>query len=98
MTDNPIEITPKAAEEIKSILTKKGIPPDYFLRVGVRGGGGCGGASFFLGFDKQKDGDDCYTIEGIKVLIEKRQLLYLIGVKLDFEERKDERGFVFEKK
>lgn len=95
--DNPIEITPRAVEEIKNILTKKGIPPDYSLRIGVKGGSGCGGASFFLGFDKPKEGDECYTVEGINILIEKRQLLYVIGVKLDFEERKDERGFVFEK-
>ena len=47
----PIEITPKAELEIKHIMATKNIPLDYFLRVGVKGGG-CGGMAFALGFDK----------------------------------------------
>ncbi|GAB4332294.1 MAG: hypothetical protein OHK0038_07910 [Flammeovirgaceae bacterium] len=95
---NPIEITKKAAEEIKYIMNHKGIPDGYCLRIGVRGGGGCGGASYFLGFDKKKDTDEVYNIEGIEVLLEKKQLMYLLDLKLDFQERETEKGFVFEKK
>ncbi len=52
----PIEITPKAALEIKHIMATKNIPLDYFLRVGVKGGG-CGGMAYALGFDKLKPED-----------------------------------------
>jgi iron-sulfur cluster assembly protein len=95
---NPIEITPKASEEIKNIMSNKGIPKDYALRIGVKGGGGCGGASYFLGFDKKKETDEVYNIEGIEILLEKRQLMYLLDLKLDFEDRETERGFTFDKK
>jgi iron-sulfur cluster assembly protein len=95
---NPIEITPKAVAEIQNIMSTKGIPKEYALRIGVKGGGGCGGASYFLGFDKKKENDEVYTIEGIEVLLEKRQLMYLLDLKLDFEERETERGFMFDKR
>ncbi|MFY7789257.1 MAG: HesB/IscA family protein [Thermoflexibacteraceae bacterium] len=91
----PITITPKAAEEIRHILHHKNIPAEYALRVVVQGGGGCGGAKFRLGFDKAKEQDEVYEYEGIKVVYEKRQLLYLLGLEIDFEERANERGFVF---
>lgn len=49
----PINITPKALEEIKTIISTKNIPLEYALRVGVKGGG-CGGVSYALGFDLKK--------------------------------------------
>ena len=67
----PVEITPKAASEIKHILATKNIPEDYFLRVGVKGGG-CGGMSYSLGFDKAKPEDQQFDVQGIPVLIEKK--------------------------
>lgn len=95
---NPITITDRAAEEIKKILTQKKVPEGYFLRIGVKGGGGCGGAAYTLGFDKEKDTDMSYMTKEITVLIEKRQMLFLIDLEVDFEDRRDERGFVFNKK
>ncbi|MBM3168322.1 MAG: iron-sulfur cluster assembly accessory protein [Bacteroidetes bacterium] len=91
---NPIEITPKAEEEIKHIMAHKNIPEDYFLRVGVKGGG-CGGMSFALGFDKKKPEDQQYQVQGISVLIEKKHLMFLMGLQLDFYEGQEERGFTF---
>ncbi|WP_044201775.1 iron-sulfur cluster assembly accessory protein [Flammeovirga sp. OC4] len=96
--ENPISITDRAAEEIKNILTQKKVPEGYFLRIGVKGGGGCGGAAFTLGFDKEKETDMSYTTKGISVVIEKRQMMFLIDLEVDFEDRRDERGFVFNKK
>ncbi|KXX72303.1 iron-sulfur cluster assembly accessory protein [Flammeovirga sp. SJP92] len=96
--ENPITITDRAAEEIKNILTQKKVPEGYFLRIGVKGGGGCGGATFTLGFDKEKETDMSYTTKGISVVIEKRQMMFLIDLEVDFEDRRDERGFVFNKK
>ncbi|MCU0392314.1 MAG: iron-sulfur cluster assembly accessory protein [Thermoflexibacter sp.] len=91
----PIRITNKAAQEIKYIMAHKNIPQGYGLRVLVQGGGGCGGAKFRLGFDKLKEGDMQYITEDIPVYYEKKQLMYLMGLEIDFEERTDARGFVF---
>lgn len=90
----PINITEKAEEEIKNIMTHKNIPADYSLRVGVKGGG-CGGMSYALGFDKPKEGDENMEISGIPVLIEKRHVMFLMGMQIDFFEGEDARGFTF---
>jgi iron-sulfur cluster assembly protein len=90
----PIEITPEAEREIKHIMANKNIPEDYFLRVGVKGGG-CGGMSFALGFDKKKAEDEAYVLQDIPVVIEKKHLMFLMGLQLDFFEGDEARGFTF---
>lgn len=97
-TITPITLTPKAAEEIRYIMQNKNIPSEYGLRILVQGGGGCGGASFRLGFDKLKEGDLHYNFLDIPIFYEKRQMLFLIGLEIDFEERQTEKGFVFNMK
>lgn len=93
-TDNPVKIRSKAAREVKKILAKKGIPDDYSLRIGIKGAG-CSGMGFLLGFDKKKDFDLEYMIEGIPVLIDKRHTMYVIGLEVDFYEGAEARGFTF---
>ncbi len=90
----PIKITSKAEEEIRHIMATKNIPEDYFLRVGVKGGG-CGGMSYALGFDKPKEEDEELEIAGIPVLIEKKHFMFLMGMNIDFYEGEDARGFTF---
>jgi len=96
MFDNfqPITITEKAAIEIKKIMTTKGIPVEYALRVGVKGGG-CG-VTLIVGFDKKKESDLVYTINTIPVLIDKKHTMYLIGKQVDFVETEQGRGFAFQ--
>lgn len=89
----PISITPKAAIEIKKIMATKGIPPEYGLRVGVRGGG-CG-VSLMVGFDKKKESDTQFIINDIPVYIDKKHTMYLIGKQVDFVETEQGRGFSF---
>lgn len=91
----PVGLTPKAAEEVRKIMEAKKVPQGYSLRVGVRGGGGCGGATLIIGFDKKKETDLAYTIDTIPVLVDKRHTLYLIGKQVDFYEGSDARGFLF---
>lgn len=74
--------------------TKK-IPPGYGLRVGIRGGSGCGGHQLILGFDKPKDTDITYSQQGIQLLVDKKHVLYVIGKEVDFYEGGDAKGFVF---
>ncbi|MFY0688885.1 MAG: iron-sulfur cluster assembly accessory protein [Cyclobacteriaceae bacterium] len=90
----PVSITPKAIEEIKVILEKKGIPDDYGLRIGVKGGQGCAGVNFTLGFDKVSTTDLTYIIDDVPVYIKKAELMYLIDKQVDFYEGSDARGFV----
>ena len=56
MFDNihPITISNRASEEIHKIIQNKGIPPDYGLRVGIKGGG-CSGIALMIGIDKKKE-------------------------------------------
>jgi iron-sulfur cluster assembly protein len=89
----PVTLTPKAAEEVRKIMQTKNIPADYGLRVGVRGGG-CG-VSLLIGFDKKKENDQSYTIEGIPVLVDKRHIMYVVGKEIDFYEGDEGRGFMF---
>lgn len=90
----PVELSEKAVQEVKAIMQSKNIPEGYGLRIGMKGGG-CGGMSFILGFDKQKEGDLAYEVEGIPVLVEKRHTMYLVGMMVDFHEGADARGFMF---
>lgn len=95
MTIEPVSLTEKAIEEVKHIMQNKSIPEGYGLRIGVKGGAGCSGLGYMLGFDKPKDGDITYSIDGITVHVEKRQTMYLVGLEVDFYEGSDARGFTF---
>ncbi len=90
-----IQITPKAAEEVKRIRAENNIPESYGLRVGVKGGG-CSGLSYVLGFDeKPSEGDKALEIEGITVFIDPKSLAYLSGTYLDYTDGLNGKGFVF---
>lgn len=91
--NEPVQITSKAQEEIKNIMDNKKVPDGYGLRVGVKGGG-CG-VSFVLGFDKPKENDLRYDVNGIPVYVQKKEIMFLIGKEVDFYEGADARGFVF---
>lgn len=90
----PVTLSKRAAEEVKKIMNTKNIPSGYGLRVGIRGSG-CGGASMIIGFDKKKEADLSYQVDGINVLVDKRHTLYVIGKEVDFYEGADKRGFMF---
>ena len=91
----PIKITSRAVEEILNILEAKGITKEYSLRVSVKSGHGCSGINFTLGFDKIKELDTVTMISGIKVLIQKSEIMFIMGQEIDFHEGIDTRGFIF---
>jgi iron-sulfur cluster assembly protein len=96
MFDNihPVRISSRACDEIHHIMKTKGIPADYGLRVGIRGGG-CGGMSLIIGFDKKKETDLSYEVNGIPVYVDKKHAMYLIGKEVDFLDDTEARGFTF---
>ncbi|MCG8386903.1 MAG: iron-sulfur cluster assembly accessory protein [Cytophagales bacterium] len=93
----PITLSEKAIAEVKHIMLNKNIPGGYGLRVGVKGGGGCGGFNYILGFDTQKENDIDFEIGGIPIFVEKKHTMYLLGIEVDFYEGADARGFTFVK-
>ena len=92
----PISLSRKAIEEVKQTLTQKNIPSGYGLRVGVQGAG-CAGVSYILGFDQKSEKDMEYDLEGIPVYVAKKDIMYLLGMEVDFYEGNDARGFTFVK-
>jgi iron-sulfur cluster assembly protein len=84
-----------ARTEILKSLDSPQIPAGYALRVGLKGGA-CA-ATYLLGLDKATENDELYEVEGVKVLIDKRHLMYLIGVKIDFAETEQGLGFTIVK-
>jgi iron-sulfur cluster assembly protein len=89
----PVTISARASEEILKIMQTKNIPADYGLRVGVKGGG-CG-VSLLIGFDRKKDSDLDYIINGILVYVDKKHTMYVLGKEIDFYESEETRGFMF---
>ena len=90
-----IVLTPSAIKEVKRLIAKQDESDDLMLRIGVKGGG-CSGMSYVLGFDKERDYDQQYEIDGIPVFIDKRHGLYLMGTTVDYHDGLNARGFTFE--
>jgi len=67
-----------------------------FIRVGVQGGG-CSGLMYQLTFDNEmKEDDKEFFDNNIKVVVDKKSFLYLIGTTLDFSGGLNGKGFVFQ--
>jgi iron-sulfur cluster assembly protein len=90
-----ISLTPRAIQEIRRIITEQKLPESTALRVGVKGGG-CSGLMYDLIFDDQmKEGDKVFEDNGVKVVVDKKSLLYLLGTTLDFSGGLNGKGFQF---
>jgi iron-sulfur cluster assembly protein len=93
-TLEPIRLTQGATIQLERIKLEQNIPEEYGLRIGVKGGG-CSGFTYVIGFDKKKEKDEEYLINGMKVLMEKAHGIYLIGMEIDWVEGLNNRGFSF---
>ena len=94
IASTPVSLTQGALRELKRIRNEQGIPENYGLRIGVKGGG-CSGFSYILGFDEAKEGDESFFIDGIKVLMQKAHAIYLLGMEIDWVDGLNNRGFSF---
>lgn len=92
-----VNITEKAAEEIKRVISDKNMPAETALRIGVVGGG-CSGFQYSLGFDTEMDEvKDLMTEQhGIRVTVDKKSDLFLDGTTIDFYDGLEKRGFTFD--
>ena len=89
-----MKVTPAAAERVKALIESRG-KPTAGIRIGVRTKG-CSGMSYTLEFaDKQEPMDEVVETAGIKLLIDPKAALFLIGTEMDYAEEKLKSGFVF---
>ena len=87
-------VTPAAVERIKGLIEKRD-KPTAGIRIGVRSKG-CSGLSYTLEYaDSQQPMDEVVETEGVKILIDPKASLFLIGTVMDYEEDKLKSGFVF---
>jgi len=88
-----IEVTEVAAERIRELLEKDGKAQTHGLRMKVVGGG-CSGLRYELAFDDEiTDRDNEVVCSGVKVIIDEKSALYLMGTTLDFVDTLNESGF-----
>ena len=90
-----ITVTDTAKKQAIRLMEDEG-KEGLFIRVGVQGGG-CSGLMYQLTFDNQDlEGDKSFEDNGIKVVVDKKSFLYLIGTTLDFSGGLNGKGFVFQ--
>jgi len=90
-----ITVSEKAKSRIQDLIRESNYSTDYFLRVGVDSGG-CSGLSYKLDFDNTiKQGDEVFDTDGVKVVTDKKSVLYLFGTELDFSDGLNGKGFTF---
>ncbi len=89
-----ISLTENAAKKVQVMLESRE-QETVGLRVGVRGGG-CSGFSYFLEFaDSKSDSDRELDSHGVKLLVDRKSYLYLMGTEVDYVDRLSESGFKF---
>ena len=90
-----VTITDKAKEQIVELRKEEGKDESYNIRVSVKGGG-CSGLMYDLEFDNMtQDGDEIFEDKDVKILVDKKSLLYLLGTTLDFSDGLNGKGFQF---
>ena len=90
-----IEVTDKAIEQLIKLRETEGKDDSYELRVSVKGGG-CSGLMYDLGFDNTRnDNDQVIEDRGVRLLVDKKSVLYLAGTTLDYSDGLNGKGFQF---
>lgn len=90
-----INVTEKAKDRLAELRTREGKTEDHNIRVLVQGGG-CSGLMYDLKFDAQiEEADQVFEDNGVKILVDKKSLLYLLGTTLDFSDGLNGKGFQF---
>lgn len=91
-----IKVSESASKRVAMLMEDEGFDPktDY-VRVGVKSGG-CSGLEYVLNFDKNTtESDRVFEDNGVKIVVEKKSYLYLVGTTLEYEGGLNGKGFVF---
>lgn len=91
-----IKVSDQAKQKAVQLMTEEGFDASNdFIRVGVKSGG-CSGLEYVLKFDNQSDAtDQIFEDNGIKIIIDKKSILYLAGTILEYSGGLNGKGFVF---
>lgn len=93
-TSKALSITDKAAEHITALLAKRG-KESVGIKVGIRTRG-CSGLSYTIEYaDEIGKFDEVVEDKGVRVLIDPKAVMFLIGTEMDFKDEKFKSGFVF---
>jgi len=94
-TDTPtdaITLSDKAVSKIGELLGSQDDSEGQALRVAVRGGG-CSGFQYALAFDRAKDDDHVFEVEGVSVVVDKVSMQFVFGSEVDYVEGLQGAGF-----
>ena len=90
-----ITVSNAAKEHAVNLIKEENKPENTFIRV-VVDGGGCSGLMYNLVFDNiMKEGDQLFEDNGVKVVVDRKSFLYLVGTELDYSGGLNGKGFVF---
>ena len=91
-----IKVSESAKKKVVELMTEDGYNPNNdYIRVGVKSGG-CSGLSYDLKFDTSKaEEDKVFEDNGVKIIVDKKSFLYLIGTTLEYSGGLNGTGFVF---
>ncbi|WP_026998025.1 HesB/IscA family protein [Flectobacillus major] len=90
-----VTVTDIAANKIKELRDKEGLSNEYNVRVAVEGGG-CSGLMYNLDFASTPQANDMvFEDKGVKIMVDKKSILYLAGTELDFSDGLNGKGFQF---
>ena len=90
-----INVSDNAKDQISVLRTSEGYSEAHNLRVSVKGGG-CSGLMYDIAFDDTvTEQDDVFEDQGVKVIIDRKSLLYLLGTTLEFSDGLNGKGFQF---
>ena len=90
-----IQVSPKAADKVRSLLQDPEQAGKSYLRISVLSGG-CSGLSYRMDFEAEpRPEDQRFEEHGVRLLCDKKSLVYLIGTELDFSDGLNGKGFHF---
>ena len=91
-----INVSDTAKHKVQNLMKEDGFNPNTdFVRVGVKSGG-CSGLSYDLKFDKdKKENDKVFESNDVKIIVDTKSFLYLIGTTLEYSGGLNGTGFVF---
>ena len=94
MNKQIIKLSDKAVNRIKEIMSQAQ-NSTIGVRVGVKSGG-CAGMSYVMEYAKEvKPNEEIIEDKGVKVLIDPKAIMYLLGTEMDYKKEKFSSQFVF---
>ena len=94
MSEQIIKLSDNAAERIKQIMSKAENSA-IGVRVGVKSGG-CAGMSYVMEYANEiKPNEEVIEEKGVKVFIDPKAIIYLLGTEMDYRKEKFSSQFIF---